>query len=118
VTTVPTAAPASDTPTVPARTADPVTYRHAAPADLVGREVKARPFYHVPVPGGARSARAEQSHTGVVTEVFASETVVVQFGADAPGSGKQAFFLRELHETTCACPPCTPSRTNTDAPGL
>jgi hypothetical protein len=113
VTTVSGTAPAT-APTAPARTADPVTYRHAAPADLVGREVKARPFYHVPVPGGARSARAEQSHTGRVIEVFGTEMVVVAFGEEAPGSGRQAFFPRELHAPTCACPPCA---TDTDRPG-
>lgn len=120
MTPLPDIAPSAsgaDTPPVPARTADPVTYRHAAPADLVGREVKAQPFYHVPVPGGARSARAEQSHTGLVIEVFSTETVVVQFAADAPGSGRQAFFPRELHTPTCPCPPCAPARA-TCSPGI
>jgi hypothetical protein len=110
VITVPTPAPPAsraDAPTAPAPAADPATYRHAAPADLIGREVKAQPFYHVPVPGGARSARAEASHTGRVIEVFGTEMVVVQFGEDAPGSGRQAFFPRELHDPdACTCRAC------------
>ena len=110
------AAPATATPacapTVPARTAEPATCQGAAPADLVGREVKTQPFYHVPTPGGARSARAEQSHTGRVIEVFGTEMVLVAFGEDAPGSGRQAFFPRELHQTACSCPPCAPDTSN------
>jgi hypothetical protein len=108
----------ANAPTAPARCADPVTYRHAAPADLVGRDAKARPFYHVPVPGGARSARAQQSHTGRVIEVFGTEMVVVAFSKDAPGSGRQAFFPRELHERdACTCPPCTPTVASSGTPG-
>lgn len=106
-TTPATATPAC-APTVPAHAAEPATYQGAAPADLVGREVKTQPFYHVPTPGGGRSARAELSHAGRVIEVFGTEMVLVQFGTDAPGSGRQAFFPRELHATDCTCPPCAP----------
>ena len=116
--TAPDTATPANALTAPALCTDPVTYRHAAPADLVGREAKARPFHHVPVPGGARSARAEQSHTGRVIEVFGTEMVVVAFDQDAPGSGRQAFFPRELHTPTCACPPCTPTPASSRTPGI
>lgn len=95
---------------------EPATYRDTDPADLVGREVAARPFFHVPVAGGARSVRAERSHTGQVIEVFGTEMVVVQFGEDAPGSCRQAFFPRELHATACPCPPRSPDA-DTPTPG-
>jgi hypothetical protein len=88
-----------------------VTYHGTAPADQLGRTVRARPFYHRPTEygtGSAISQQAEHCHTGCVIEVFGAQMVVVAFDEDALGNARQAFFPRELHDPrACPCRACT-----------
>lgn len=105
-----TATRAPSPPTQTARAEREVTYRGTAPAALVGRTVRAQPFFHRPTEydnGSAIAVQAEQCHTGCVTEVFGAQMVVVAFEQDAPGDTRQAFYPRELHDPdACACRAC------------
>ena len=89
-------------------TEDAITFRGTFPADMIGREVKVQPFYHLPVGGeSAKSMRAEQSFPAHVTARFGTEMVVVELAPGAPGSTHQAFHPFELHDPhACACRAC------------
>ena len=116
--TATTPARARSGPTETARTGHALTYAGAAPADLIGRTVNVRPYYHRPIGhGSAISQLAEQCHTGCVVEVFGSEMVVVAFAPGAPGNARQAFYPGELHDPdACACRACIqPATADADA---
>ncbi|MFI0553448.1 hypothetical protein [Streptomyces scabiei] len=93
-------------------TKQPVTHEGTAPADLVGRLVRVRPFYHVPESRSClRSVRSEYTFEAHVIDTFASEMVRVRFdwaSDSAPWNREAVFYPKELHLAygQCQCAAC------------
>ncbi|MYX26080.1 hypothetical protein GTY75_05250 [Streptomyces sp. SID8381] len=95
-------------------TKTPVTHEGTAPADLIGRTVRVRPFYHVPESRSClRSVRSPYAFEARVIEPF-GEMVVVEFlwaEDSTPWNKRAAFYPKELHQSggwypICQCPAC------------
>lgn len=91
----------------------PNTHRGEKPADVVGRLVRVRPYYHVPSSRSsltpARSPFAFEAH---VLDTFGSDMVLVRFtwgSGDAPWKHEGAYYPDELHKVwrECQCPACS-----------
>lgn len=98
----------------------PVTWEGTAPADLVGRYVSVRPYYHVPTSRSSTSpARSPYTFEARVVEVLAN-MVVVEFTwvtDSAPWKPRAAFWPGELHQAhgACPCPACVSGGEGIDA---
>ena len=81
-------------------------------AGLVGRVVRWRPYYHVPISsGGAReSVRSPWTQRATVIQGTTSDnSVILEFSGDyrGPWPDRVQAFIRELHDVNdCACPAC------------
>ncbi|MGW2710747.1 hypothetical protein ACWC4J_17405 [Streptomyces sp. NPDC001356] len=92
----------------------PITYAGTPVADLIGRTVLVRPYYHVPESRSClRSVRSPFTFEARVIEA-SGEMVMVEFtwAADsAPWNKRAVFYPKELHQTAgwfriCECPAC------------
>ncbi|MFC4507044.1 MULTISPECIES: hypothetical protein [Streptomyces] len=87
----------------------PVTHTDVSPADMVGRVVAVRPYYHVPSgPGSFTPQRSPFAFRATVKETFGDEMVVLRFLEDSgPWRREGAYFPGELHDVSaCKCPAC------------
>lgn len=95
-----------------------LTFKGAAPGDLVLRTVKVRPFYHVP--SGRRRTEPTRNRWTVSAQVIAASdaadtvTVVYRYSEDrGPWDTEQVVRVDECHRPECACVAC-----DDDGPGL
>lgn len=85
---------------------NPETHATRNPHDLVGSNVRVRPYYNVPKSRTfMESVRSWWTTEARVVSVM-NEMVVVRYRERGPWESEAAYFPRELHLQLCRCNAC------------